>query len=224
MILAIGMWTGDDSQPSQWKYWAELVTPLETLQELRESPNAREFPNAPLETQLLDLAVLQIRGSLELDPPVFTTKGVYLRQLLSGTYTVQSKGPDSVPLQPPLPVGLRLRDLKTDPLTVNLDMITCFGWYSIHGEYTIHAPDAKVVQSLSGGLIMSQLVLHTAGSGGPTVDHRGDVVGVNSRSDLPTLPAHENYKAYMRMVSELKPEHGLRGDNPREQLAAPMLE
>ena len=188
------MWTGED-QPSQWKYWAELVTPLETLRELVESPH---FPHG--KTQLLDLAVLRIRGSLELDPPAFT-KG------FSGKYTVKSKGPDSVPLQPPLPVGLRLGN--PSELKVNLHKITCFGWFSVHGEDTLHAPDAKVVQSLSRGLIISQVVLHTAGSGGPTVDHRGDIVGVNSYSELPTLPPTHNYKSYMRMVSELKPEHGL---------------
>ena len=149
------------------------------------------------------LAVLRIRGNLELDPPVF--KG------FSVEYAVKSKGPDSVPLQPPLPVGLRLGN--PSELVVNLHKITCFGWFSIFGEDTMHAPDAKVVESVSRGLIMSQVVLHSAGSGGPTVDHRGDVVGVNSYSELPTLPPTHNYKSYMRMVSWLKPEHGLQPDD-----------
>ena len=43
------------------------------------------------------------------------------------------------------------------------------------GEDTLHAADAQVVESLSRGLIISQVLLHTVGSGGPTVDHRGDV-------------------------------------------------
>ena len=77
----------------------------------------------------------------------------------------------------------------------------------------MHAPSAKPVQSLSRGLIMSEVVLHSVGSGGPTVDHHGRVVGVNSYSELPTLPLNHNYKSYMRMVSWLKPEHGLQPDD-----------
>ena len=159
----------DKEIASQWKYWAELVTPLATLRELVESPH---FPHG--KTQLLDLAVLRIRGSLELDPPAFT-KG------FSGKYTVKSKGPDSVPLQPPLPVGLRLGD--PSELKVNLDKITCFGWFTPLGEDTLHAPDAKVVESLSRGLIISQVLLHTVAAAG-----RPSTTAVASSASTPIGP------------------------------------
>ena len=95
------------------------------------------------------------------------------------------------------------------PVQTYHSTVTCFGWFAPTGETTLHVPDSCVVQALDRGLIMSQVVLHSAGSGGATVNHRGCIVGVNSFSFLPTMPPTENYKSYMRMVSELLPAHGL---------------
>ena len=71
------------------------------------------------------------------------------------------------------------------------------------------APDARVVQALDRGLLMSQSVFHSGDSGGPNVDHLGRIVGVNSMSFKPTMPPTNTYKSYVRPVSELRPEHGL---------------
>ena len=187
LILAIGMWESDE-KPSKWMYWAELVTPLATLQELRETPQAPHH-----KTDLLDLAVLRIRGRLELDPPEYTPG------LLSTEYSLTKKhvagGASASDLS--LPAGRPLGK----PVKTHESRITCFGWFAPKGETTLHVPDSKVVQSIERGLIVSQVVLHAAGSGGATVDHRGEIVGVNSRSRDPEWFKRNDYKAYMRMVS-----------------------
>jgi len=196
LILAIGMWEADD-QPSRWMWWAELVTPLATLQEKCESPHA---PHSM--THMLDLAVLRICGRLELTPDVF--------QGFRMNYLVVAKHPAMASLagaSSPLPAGLKLGD--PDALQVNADLITVFGWFSPAGEVTLFAPQALTLAAKSHGLLHASVVLHNGGSGGAAVDHLGRLVAVNWRSDLPTLPPRENYMAYMRMVSWLMPEHGL---------------
>ena len=196
LILAIGMWEADD-QPSRWMWWAELVTPLATLQEKSQSPHA------PLSMiQMLDLAVLRICGRLELTPDVF--------QGFRMDYSVVAKYPAMASLagaSSPLPCGLKLGD--PDALQVNADLITVFGWFSPAGEVTLFAPQALTLAAKSHGLLQASVMLHSGGSGGAAVDHLGRLVAVNWRSDLPTLPPRENYMAYMRMVSWLLPEHGL---------------
>jgi hypothetical protein len=196
LILAIGMWEADD-QPSRWMWWAELVTPLATLQEKSQSPHA------PLSMiQMLDLAVLRICGRLELTPDVF--------QGFRMDYSVVAKYPAMASLagaSSPLPCGLQLGD--PDALQVNADLITVFGWFSPAGEVTLFAPQALTLAAKSHGLLHASVVLHSGGSGGAAVDHLGRLVAVNWRSVLPTLPPRENYMAYMRMVSWLLPEHGL---------------
>ena len=192
IILAIGVWEGDDL-PSRWTYWAELVTPLEVLQELRESPHA---PHGV--TQLLDLAVLRIRGRLQVTPSIF--KG------FDGVpYTVTQKHPATNDLA--LPTGRPLGN--PEALRTYHDTITAFGWFSAVGESALHVPDARVVQSMDRGLLMSQVVLHSAGSGGGTFDHLGRIVGVNSMSKQPHMPPKYDYKSYMRMASYLSVQHGL---------------
>jgi hypothetical protein len=196
LILAIGMWEADD-QPSRWMWWAELVTPLATLQE------KWQIPHAPLSMiQMLDLAVLRICGRLELTPDVF--------QGFRMDYSVVAKYPAMASLagaSSPLPCGLQLGD--PDALQVNADLITVFGWFSPAGEVTLFAPQALTLAAKSHGLLHASVVLHSGGSGGAAVDHLGRLVAVNWRSHLPTLPPEENYMAYMRMVSWLLPEHGL---------------
>jgi hypothetical protein len=196
LILAIGMWEADD-QPSRWMWWAELVTPLATLQEKCESPHA---PHSM--THMLDLAVLRICGRLELTPDVF--------QGFRMNYLVVAKHPAMASLagaSSPLPAGLKLGD--PDALQVNADLITVFGWFSPAEEVTLFAPQALTLAAKSHGLLHASVVLHNGGSGGAAVDHLGRLVAVNWRSGLPTLPPRENYMAYMRMVSYLMPEHGL---------------
>jgi hypothetical protein len=195
LILAIGMWEADD-QPSRWMWWAELVTPLATLQEKCQSPHA---PHSM--THMLDLAVLRICGRLELTPDVF--------QGFRMDYSVVAKYPAMASLagaSSPLPYGLKLGD--PDALQVNADLITVFGWFSPAGEVTLFAPQALTLAAKSHGLLQASVVLHNGGSGGAAVDYLGRVVAVNWRSDLPALPP-KNYMAYMRMVSLLLPEHGL---------------
>lgn len=196
LILAIGMWEVDD-QPSRWMWWAELVTPLATLQEKCQSPHA---PHSM--THMLDLAVLRICGRLELAPGVFQGFGM--------DYSVVAKYPAMASLagaSSPLPSGLQLGD--PDALQVNADLITVFGWFSPAGEVTLFAPQALTLAAKSHGLLQASVVLHSGGSGGAAVDHLGRLVAVNWRSDLPTLPPKKNYMAYMRMVNWLLPEHGL---------------
>jgi hypothetical protein len=107
----------------------------------------------------------------------------------------------------PLPAGLQLGN--PDALQVNADLITVFGWFSPAGEVTLFAPQALTLAAKSHGLLQASVVLHSGGSGGAAVDHRGRLVAVNWRSDLPALPPKKTYMAYMRMVSWLLPEHGL---------------
>jgi hypothetical protein len=198
LILAIGMWEADD-QPSRWMWWAELVTPLATLQERCQSPHA---PHSM--THLLDLAVLRICGRLELTPDVFQGFG------MDYSYSVVAKYPAMASLagaSSPLPSGLELGD--PDALQVNVDVITVFGWFSPAGEVTLFAPQAMTLAAKSNGLLHASVVLHSGGSGGAAVDHLGRVVAVNWRARPPELPPKKNYMAYMRQVSWLLPEHGL---------------
>ena len=196
LILAIGMWEADD-QPSRWMWWAELVTPLATLQEKSQSPHA---PHSM--THMLDLAVIRICGRLELTPDVFQGFGM--------NYSVVAKYPAMASLaeaSSPLPPGLELG--YPEALQVSADMITVFGWFSPLGEVTLFAPQAATLAAKSHGLLQASVVLHSGGSGGAAVDNLGRVVAVNWRSGLPELPPRRNYMAYMRMVSWLLPQHGL---------------
>ena len=196
VILVIGMWEADD-QPSRWMWWAELVTPLATLQ---EKCQCHQGPHSM--THMLDLAVLRICGRLELTPDVFQGFGM--------NYSVIAKYPAMASLaeaSSPLPPGLQLGD--PEALHVHVDPITVFGWFSPAGEVTLFAPQALALVAKSHGLLMASVVLHSGGSGGAAVDHLGRLVAVNWRSDLPTLPPKKKYMAYMRQVNWLMADHGL---------------
>jgi hypothetical protein len=196
VILVIGMWEADD-QPSRWMWWAELVTPLATLQ---EKCQCHQGPHSM--THMLDLAVLRICGRLELTPDVFQGFGM--------NYSVIAKYPAMASLaeaSSPLPPGLQLGD--PEALHVHVDPITVFGWFSPAGEVTLFAPQALALVAKSHGLLMASVVLHNGGSGGAAVDHLGRLVAVNWRSDLPTLPPKKKYMAYMRQVNWLMADHGL---------------
>jgi len=190
VIIAIGIYKADD-QPSQWCYWAELVTPLASLQELVEHPDA---PHAP--TQLRDLAALRIRGRLTMTPQVYHS---YLTK-----YSIIAKHPvddvlagEATPLPPGVPLG------NPELLECNRDMITIFGWFSPSGsEVTLHVPQPMRIMAISKGLLLSEVRLDSAGSGGATCDHEGRLVAINSCSLMGDRTA-------LRMVSWLTDGHGL---------------
>ena len=178
VIIAVGIYEADGG-PSKWAYWAELVTPLATLQELRPSPH--DPPGSP-PTQLLDLAVIRIRGRLELDPPTYSG--------MSTDYSLKKKHAASLVnghavLNPPLPDGLPLRDLNAEPLTVNVDMVNSFGWPSPDGETTLHADGAKPVQALALGLMMSNCLPR-----GDRADRRSIGSAASSVSSRSRSPDH----------------------------------
>ena len=192
LLIMVGVYDSSE-QASRWAYWAELITPLATVKELTASPHA---PHP--ETQLLDLAVIRICGSLDVTPLRFGTT--------ADVYTVNAKHASILPVDT-LPSGRPLGN--PDVLSSGEDKITIYGWSSPHGETFMQTPDPSGILGISKGLLMSQALLHSGSSGGPAVDGEGRVVAVNSMSVLPTGQVDPNYKAYHRMVSLLRPEHGL---------------
>jgi hypothetical protein len=213
VVLAIGIFQGDE-QPSVWSYWAELVTPLETLQLLEESPHTDASGTHPY-TQLRDLAVLRIRGRLELTEPSFRGVAMRYRIVRKHEPSPELAGNNSL-----LPAGRPLGDVGA--LVEQHKMITAFGWPSPLGEVTLYS-DSALLQTRSKGLLASKVLIHDGSSGGATVDHLGHIVAVNSMSHpAPTLPLATDYKSYMRMVSWLLPEHGLELDNTLALEASPL--
>ena len=106
-----------------------------------------------------------------------------------------------------LPDGIELGN----PLAVQtgISTVTVFGWFAPNEEDSLYVPQRKKIISNAHGLLISQALLHTAGSGGAQVDPQGRLLAVNSRSRDPAIPMPRDYKAYGRMVSDLLPVHGL---------------
>ena len=98
-----------------------------------------------------------------------------------------------------------------EPLAVQtgISMVTVFGWFAPKEESTLYVPQHEKIISTANGLLISQALLHTAGSGGAQVDSHGRLLAVNSRSSDPAIPMPVDYKAYGRMISDLLPAHGL---------------
>jgi hypothetical protein len=174
------------------------VTPLSVMQELAEHPDAPHAVN-----MLLDLAVLCIRGRFDMTPDVY-------RHAYSDSYEVNAKHAVDDTLAgeaSPLPQGVPMGDpaeIETGP-----DVVTVFGWFSptrpgSPSPDTLHAPEPRGVMRISKDYLISEVRLDDAGSGGATCDHRGRLVAVNSF----TLPGEQS-TACLRMVSRLRPEHGL---------------
>ena len=188
-IILIGLYQADD-KPSRWAFWAELITPLSVLQTTKPLPWTKT---------LVDLAVLRIRGNIEMSPAVFTGPG------LSETFEVVNWSNAATPLS--LPDGIQLGQ----PVAVQtgISMVTVFGWFAPNEESTLYVPQRKKIISTANGLLISQALLHTCGSGGAQVDSRGRLLAVNSRSSDPAIPMPVDYKAYGRMISDLLPAHGL---------------
>jgi len=172
---------------------------LDVLGRLAASPNASLGPDGRPAQTLLDLAVLRIRGRLDLAPPTYSGPGV--------EYTVVEQTAPFEPLEPPLPPGVPLGDPQS--LRIHEDVVSVFGWYSQSGELTLFAPEAKPIMSISAGMLMTTSLLVDGGSGGATCDHNGRLVAVNSQSLQATLQPNPEYKAYCRMLSELCDAHGL---------------
>ena len=189
VVLMIGMYQADDL-PSRWQYWAELVTPLTTLQTMVDGGK-----------WLQDLAVLHIRGHLEVKPEIFKS--------VMDEVTVEKKHPPVESIATlALPQAVELSD--QDTLISGQTMVTVFGWFAPRNETTLYVPQAQKVISVRAGCIETQALLHSAGSGGGQFDTRGQLVAVNSRSSPdPAIPMPPNYVAYGRLASKLLPEHGL---------------
>ena len=188
-LILVGMYQADD-QPSCWAFWAELMTPLSVLQTTNPLPWSKT---------LVDLAVLCIRGKIEMSPKVFTGPG------LSETFEVVNRSNAATPLS--LPDGIQLGE----PLAVQtgISMVTVFGWFAPNEEDSLYMTQSEKIISNAHGLLISQALLHTAGSGGAQVDPQGRLLAVNSRSSDPAIPMPREYKAYGRMISDLLPTHGL---------------
>ena len=100
-----------DALPSRWSYWAELQTPLEILKERDEK------------RRLLDLAILRIRGTLVLQPAVFTGT--------STRYQVHREGDEAPPqFSDTLRLGRPADVTSGSPLIV-------LGWPSPDGQTSI---------------------------------------------------------------------------------------
>jgi len=192
VIIAIGMFQADQL-PSRWCYWAELVTPLETLQTMVASPDAPHTPN-----QLCDLAVLRIRGRLSMTPELFQSSAHTTRHIVTTKHSTEDTLAGG---ETQLPPGVPLSDPAV--LTSNRDTITVFGWFSPRGtEDTLHVPQPMAIMTISQGLLISEVRLDSAGSGGGTCDHDGHLVAVNSCS-------LSGNRTALRMVSWLTFAHGL---------------
>ena len=158
---------------------------------------------------LYDLAVLRIRGNLEVSPQSFTA--------MSDQYTAVQKHPAVSSIAALfLPQAVELFDRST--LISGITMVTVFGWFAPRDETTLYVPQAHKVAATRRGYIETQALLHAAGSGGGQFDAHGRLVAVNSKSDDPPVPSlnsnAKRYVAYGRLVSELLPDHGFSYDIP----------
>ena len=175
VVIAIGVYEGDD-KPSRWKYWAELVTPLNTLAKLVDHPDSGK------DQVLQDLAIIRIRGSLDMAPNVFTDfESPYTSVVKHGSFKDGSS----------LPQGLAL---ATKPQLDELESgVATFGWSSPDGKQIyLHAQQPKAILFKGSGALFSEP--DNAGSGGAACDSEGRLVAVNSF----TYAAN---KTALRMVS-----------------------
>ena len=188
-IILVGLYQAE-GKSSNWAFWAELVTPLNVLQQTKAKP----WSNT-----LVDLAVLQIRGEIEMSPAVYTGP------TLTESFTVVKRSAAASPLS--LPEGIQLGDPSL--VQTGISTVTVFGWFAPSGETTLYVPQHQKIMSTANGLLISQALLHSAGSGGGMFDSQGRLLAVNSLSRNPALPMPAEYKAYGRMISDLHSGHGL---------------
>ena len=175
MVLAIGVYDAD-ALPSRWSYWAELQTPLEILKERDEK------------RRLLDLAILRIRGTLVLQPAVFTGT--------STRYQVQREGDEAPPqFSDTLRLGRPADVTSGSPLIV-------LGWPSPDGQTSIFVDSTHECLAREGTIIRTRAFIHAGSSGGPALNSSLQVVGVvshNPRESDDTLGLDETrYLACIR--------------------------
>jgi len=193
VAILIGTYSSDD-KASKWSYSAELVTQVPLITEMA--------PFGATSQSLLDLAVLRVNRSIEVTPSRYNGLGL--------TYQL---GPEYPQYSPENPCPLRDCGLEcgepSKAATGFSGEVTAAGWYSQDSETNLFmASDYKVLGIDPSGLIISDTVLDSGGSGGPLLDRNGDVVAINSMSVIPKkgMP----YKSYARMITKLRPEHGLK--------------
>ena len=143
MVLAIGVYDAD-ALPSRWSYWAELQTPLEILKERDEK------------RRLLDLAILRIRGTLVLQPAVFTGT--------STRYQVHREGDEAPPqFSDTLRLGRPADVTSGSPLIV-------LGWPSPDGQTSIFVDTTHECLAREGTIIRTRAFIHAGSSGGPALN------------------------------------------------------
>lgn len=197
VVVLIGVYE-DDSASSRWKYWATVKTPYSMLKE--------KFPG---KSTLLDLAILEIKGTANVSPDVFmhtTSLGV-----LADQYALLDTPLVSAPqtMEHFLTIG--------DATKVQTgELLPCLGWPTPHGQTTIFVADDHSLLSKENGFLKSQAFMHSAMSGGPMLNWMKQVVGVNSQSwpdpaygvsATGTLIEAANYAGWGRSVEYLRHEH-----------------
>ena len=99
---------------------------------------------------------------------------------------------------------------------VSGDPLSCLGWPTPDGQTTIYVDDKHNLLSKEHGHLKSQAFLHKAMSGGPLLNHRMEIVGVNSYGPKDpsygslvdgTLEEPANYAGWGRMTDMLTPAH-----------------
>ena len=192
VVMLLGEYEADDLS-SKWKYWAEVKTPFSVLQQQHGGG-------------LLDLAILKIGGTVSMTPDIFMHTGG--AGLSADTYTLQSQGMTPPSFSVCLPVG--------DPSSVVTgDPLPCIGWATPNGQTTIFVADDHSLLSKENGYLKSQAFMHSAMSGGPMLNHKMEVVAVNSQSRTPaygtlasgTLVEPATYAGWGRMTDLLTPAH-----------------
>ena len=193
VVVLIGVYEGDKLS-SKWRYWADVKTPYVLLSQMQGK-------------YLTDLAILQIRGTVAITPDVFMHSSP--PDISVDTYTINSRTHTPPAFDSCLSIG--------DPSSVvSGDPLSCLGWPTPDGQTTIYVDDKHNLLSKEHGHLKSQAFLHKAMSGGPLLNHRMEIVGVNSYGPKDpsygslvdgTLEEPANYAGWGRMTDMLTPAH-----------------
>ena len=198
LVICIGKFV-DDKKPCEWAYTATLVTPKEVLMKFHEISSSQ-----PL---LLDLAVLQITGSLTMSPSTFKPKSqpsseafqTYLASDPSMKFKIIEEAAFHPDQECELPAVLKLGDPSAVPVGEN--RLLAVGWPSHRGEYTLHMDkDARTqISAKMHGYVKSKLFVHSASSGGPCIDiETGHIIGVTSYDNSQHDNKDREYASYFR--------------------------
>jgi len=195
----------DDEHTSIWRYRAELETPNELL--LKMVPMGQKG-----ETTLLDLAVLRVDRKIEVNPSAFQGLGKSAPVYTLGPEISQFDSQNSCPLRES---GLDLG--STSAVTTGSTLSTA-GWSSQRAEKTVFVASDFQVLNKDDGLLKSNVVLESGGSGGGQVNNSGEVIAINSMSMFvarinqgrPNEKIQAEYASWGRSVAELEAGHGLK--------------